>query len=96
MAKKRYVPFMERLTPEQRRRFDEGMARLRRQFMKKMQKGAANGASCAVPPCDICGREQAVLGGIEFGPPRKIVGLPGMWCRKLHVCSRCTRDSEGA
>ena len=36
-----------------------------------------------VPPCDKCGSVQTELGGIEYGPPRAIDGLPGMWCRKL-------------
>ena len=34
---KPFIPFMERLTPAQKRKFRSGMARLRRQFEKKLR-----------------------------------------------------------
>jgi Spy/CpxP family protein refolding chaperone len=41
MSKKKFVPFMERLTPEQRKEFLSGMAKLRRRFQRKMRRGLA-------------------------------------------------------
>ena len=34
---KPFIPFMERLTPAQKRKFRAGMARLRRQFEKQLR-----------------------------------------------------------
>ena len=45
----------------------------------------------SVPACDLCGRVQTSLGGIEYGPPRTIGGINGQWCQKLHVCVACSR-----
>ena len=44
----------------------------------------------SIPNCDKCGGVQTELGGIEFGPPRTFEGEAGQWCRKLHVCVKCT------
>lgn len=52
-------------------------------------------SACSVPPCDKCGKVQAELGGIEYGPPRTFAGVDGMWCRKLHVCVKCTAAPNG-
>ena len=54
------------------------------------RSGDSSLSACSVPPCDKCGAVQTELGGIEFGPPHVIPGLPGMWCRKLHICTKCT------
>jgi len=48
----------------------------------------------ALPPCDICGKPQPALGGLRFGPPRRVYDeagarLDGLWCRKTHVCVKC-------
>lgn len=45
----------------------------------------------SLPECDLCRKPQSELGALRFGPPRKIEGLPGLWCRKLHVCVDCEK-----
>jgi hypothetical protein len=52
------------------------------------------GAVVTVPPCDICGKEQSKLGGIEYGPPEVHEGYPGVYCRKLHVFTGCSRVKQ--
>ena len=33
-----FIPFLERLTPKERKKFDKGMKRLRRNFRKRFKK----------------------------------------------------------
>ena len=56
----------------------------------KALSSCSSQSACSVPPCDKCGAVQTELGGIEYGPPRMFDGADGQWCRKLHVCVKCT------
>jgi len=47
-----------------------------------------------LPDCDICHRHQTEPGALRFGPPRKIDGLEGMWCKKIHICVRCIKEEK--
>ena len=49
--------------------------------------------SASVPNCDVCGRVQTELGEVRFGPPTRVEGMDGLWCRKLHVCVSCSSGS---
>jgi hypothetical protein len=48
-----------------------------------------------IPICDWCGKTQPVLGGVDYGPPRRVADpetgaiLPLPHCAKLHVCVEC-------
>jgi len=48
------------------------------------------GQTMDLPDCDICGRKQTELGGLEFGPPRSFPHTEGLWCQKIHRCVDCT------
>jgi len=44
-----------------------------------------------LPDCDICHRHQTEPGALKISAPRKIDGLEGMWCQKIHICVRCIK-----
>lgn len=51
-------------------------------------------AELTLPNCDICHQKQTQMGALHFSAPRKIEGLDGLWCRKVHVCVKCEMDGE--
>jgi len=44
-----------------------------------------------LPDCDICHQHQTEPGAVKISAPRKIDGLEGMWCKKIHICVDCIK-----
>jgi len=47
-----------------------------------------------LPDCDICHQHQTEPGAVKISAPRKIDGLEGMWCKKIHICVRCIKEEK--
>lgn len=59
----------------------------------KAEPEVLSSEAVGLPPCDVCGLPQKVPGALRFGPPRRIDGLLGMWCQKIHVCIVCEKGA---